>query len=233
MPVSPRAPPAARRGSSARPPSKRARRALALLERLRGQLFAELVAQYDRIVQLRGPLPHDLKAPYRVPHLSHVREPASRSATKPSSCGTLQKPSERTRTVDLLLAMARFPLRLPTSETPGARSLCSCGIRRRDLANRGRSDRRCLMSKMTQPGHCRTSGTSVWSSSRGVGCSDATRRAPATRAVADAPWTQRSAFAPRPRRASGRRARVDCFAAKGVMRFNASAQALLDASASR
>jgi hypothetical protein len=57
----------------------------------------------------------------------------------------------------------------------------------------------CLMRKMTQPSHRRTRGTSVWSSSHGVGCSDATRCAPATRAVADAPWTQRSAFAPRPR----------------------------------
>jgi hypothetical protein len=55
----------------------------------------------------------------------------------------------------------------------------------------------CLMSKLTQPSHRRTRGTYVWSSSHGVGCSDATRRAPATRAVADAPWTQRSAFAPR------------------------------------
>jgi hypothetical protein len=58
------------------------------------------------------------------------------------------------------------------------------------------------MSKMTQPRHRRTRGTSVWSSSHGVGCS-ATRRAPATRAVADAPWTQRSAFAFRPQRAPG------------------------------
>jgi hypothetical protein len=55
------------------------------------------------------------------------------------------------------------------------------------------------MSKMTQPSHRRTRGTFVWSSAHGVGRSDATLRAPATRAVADAPWTQRSAFAPRPK----------------------------------
>jgi hypothetical protein len=65
----------------------------------------------------------------------------------------------------------------------------------------------CLMSKMTQPSHRRTRGTSVRTSSHGVGCSDATRRAPAAHAVADAPWTQRSAFAPRPFRASRHPAR--------------------------
>src|SRR5262249_7319886 len=58
----------------------------------------------------------------------------------------------------------------------------------------------CLMSRTTQPTLRRTRRTFLWSSSHVAGVR--TRRAPATRAVADASWTQRSAFAPRSKRSS-------------------------------
>ena len=70
------------------------------------------------------------------------QNPAYRSATgKPCICRVFLFSAS---TAVHHRCITRFPLRLPISEVARARSLCSCGIRRRDLADRGRSDRRLL-----------------------------------------------------------------------------------------